>query len=211
MPHDPSPPAGRPRLLIIVGSTRPSRLGLSVARWLERIATGHGAFEIDFADLQALALPMMDEPNHPRLQNYLHEHTKAWSARVAAADAVVMVTPEYNAAYSAPLKNAIDYLCREWLRKPLGIVSYGGVSAGTRAAAALRQVVAVLGMVPTVANVAISMVREHLAADGSFVPPAATDKTAGAMLDELVRLDETLRPLRAGAAQPRPQMASSSS
>ena len=82
----------------------------------------------------------MDEPKHPRLREYEHQHTKDWSARVEAADAFVFVHPEYNYGITAPLKNALDYLSQEWNYKPLGLVSYGGVSAGTRAAQMIKQV-----------------------------------------------------------------------
>ena len=90
----------------------------------------HGGFEIDFADLAEVNLPFMDEPNHPRFHRYTHQHTLDWSARVEAADAFVFVMPEYNYGFTAPLKNAIDYLHAEWAYKPVGLVSYGGVAAG---------------------------------------------------------------------------------
>lgn len=189
-----------PRLLVIVGSTRPGRVGRSVADWLVALAGRHGGFEVDLADLKELDLPMMNEPHHPRLRRYQFDHTKAWSARVDSADAIVVVTPEYNGTFSAPLKNAIDYLSSEWLRKPLGIVAYGGISAGSRAATNLRQVAATLGMVMSLVNVMIGMVREHLQADGSFAPPEATNKAATGMLDELAELDGALRPLRQAKA-----------
>lgn len=182
--------------MIVLASTRPGRVGETVASWIHDLAERHGGFEVDLVDLRELDLPMMNEPHHPRLQQYQHDHTKAWSARVQATDAFIAVTPEYNGTFTAPLKNAIDYLCREWHRKPLGIVSYGGVSAGTRAAANLRQVVATVGMVTTMANVAVSMVREHLGPDGAFTPPPSIAKSAAAMLDELISLDGALSTLR---------------
>lgn len=186
--------------MVIVGSTRPGRVGPAVGEWLAALARQRGAFDVDLVDLKELALPMMDEPNHPRLKHYQHDHTKAWSARVDAADAFVFVTPEYNGTFGAPLKNAIDYLSSEWVRKPLGIVSYGGISAGSRAATGLRQVASVMGMVTCLVNVSIAMVREHVREDGVFAPPEATDKAALGMLSELVELDAALRPLR-----PKPQ------
>lgn len=82
-----------PRLMILVASTRPGRVGLPVAEWFRELAERHGGFEIDFVDLAELNLPFMDEPNHPRLRVYTQPHTKEWSARVEAADAVVFVTP----------------------------------------------------------------------------------------------------------------------
>src|ERR1700759_1139247 len=102
--------ADRPVLMIIVASTRPGRVGLPVAEWFEARALGHGVFDVALADLKAIDLPFMDEPKHPRLQQYEHQHTKDWSARVGAADAVVIVTPESNYGLPAPLKNAVYFL-----------------------------------------------------------------------------------------------------
>jgi hypothetical protein len=79
-------------------------------------------------DLAEVGLPLLDEPNHPRLQQYSHQHTKDWSAAVSRADAFVLVTPEYNHSFPASLKNALDHLVRDRADKPAGIVSYGGVS-----------------------------------------------------------------------------------
>src|SRR5690242_5860222 len=84
------------RLLIIIASTRPGRVGLPVGQWFSERAREHGGFEVSVADLAELALPFMDEPNHPRLRLYTHQHTKEWSALVDAADAFVFVSPEYN-------------------------------------------------------------------------------------------------------------------
>ena len=122
-----------PTLQIIIASVRAGRVGLPVAEWFTARARSHGGFELDVADLAELALPLMDEPNHPRLRRYTQPHTLEWSARVDAADAFVFVHPEYNYGYTAPLKNALDYLNQEWAYKPVGFVSYGGISAGTRA------------------------------------------------------------------------------
>jgi NAD(P)H-dependent FMN reductase len=128
-----------PKLHVILASTRPGRAGEPIADWFVERAAAHGAFDVELVDLAEVALPFMDEPNHPRLRRYTHEHTKAWSARVDSADAFVFVTPEYNYGLTAPLKNAIDYLHFEWQHKPVGFVSYGGVAAGTRAVQMLKQ------------------------------------------------------------------------
>jgi NAD(P)H-dependent FMN reductase len=125
-------------LQIIIASTRPGRAGLPIGQWFHERALGHGGFDIDLVDLADLNLPFMDEPSHPRLRRYTHQHTRDWSARVEAADAFVFVTPEYNHGFNAPLKNAIDYLHDEWRHKPVGFVSYGGVAAGTRAVQMLK-------------------------------------------------------------------------
>jgi NAD(P)H-dependent FMN reductase len=111
--------------MIVIASTRPGRVGLPIAEWFRDHAADHGGWELDVADLAELDLPLMDEPNHPRLQRYEHAHTIAWSERVAAADAFVIVMPEYNHSFTAPLKNALDYLHVEWQHKPVGLVSYG--------------------------------------------------------------------------------------
>ena len=109
------------RLMIIIASTRPGRVGLPAGLWFDARARARGGFDVDLADLAEIKLPFMDEPNHPRLQKYTKQHTKEWSARVAEAQAFVFVTPEYNYGLCAPLKNAIDFLHNEWLYKPFGI------------------------------------------------------------------------------------------
>ena len=125
-------------LLIIIASTRPGRVGLPVARWFEQHARAHGGLEVNVADLAEWNLPFLDEPNHPRLGRYTKDHTKRWSAEVDAADAFAFVMPEYNHAFNAPLKNAIDFLFAEWRHKPAGFVSYGGVAGGMRAVQQLK-------------------------------------------------------------------------
>src|SRR6185437_13398474 len=117
-----------PTLQVIIASTRPGRVGPIVGDWFLALARQHGGFDVQVSDLAELALPLMDEPHHPRLKQYQHEHTRNWSARVDAADAFVFVMPEYNYTFTAPLKNAIDYLHTEWAYKPVGFVSYGGIS-----------------------------------------------------------------------------------
>lgn len=189
-----------PRLLIIIGSTRPGRIGLPVARWFAEQATAHGRFDVAVVDLQELALPLLDEPAHPRLRQYTHAHTRAWSAAVDAADAVVMVTSEYNYGYPAALKNAIDYLRHEWRYKPVGSVSDGGVAAGTRAVQQLKPGVTALAMMPTQASVNIPFVQRFLGEDGAITANAVMLEAVTLMLDELLRFEEALARLRVPAA-----------
>lgn len=191
-----------PRLSIIIGSTRPGRAGLPIADWFSDRARQHGGFEIDVVDLAELNLPMLDEPNHPRLRQYTHQHTKDWSARVAGSDAFVIVTPEYNHGYSAALKNAIDYLHHEWHYKPVGFVSYGGVAAGTRAMQQLKQVVTALRMLPLTDAVNIPFHTQFLDDDGRVQANEVMEQAADVMLDELLRIEATLRPLRESVEQP---------
>ncbi|MDA0182815.1 NAD(P)H-dependent oxidoreductase [Solirubrobacter phytolaccae] len=187
------------QLQVILASTRPGRVGLPVFNWFNAHAERHGAFEVDPVDLAELALPFMDEPKHPRLQQYEHQHTKDWSARVDAADAFVFVTPEYNHSFNAPLKNAIDFLHTEWAHKPVGFVSYGGIAAGTRAMQALKPVVGALRMTAVVEAVNIPFVAQFVGEDGEFRPNDVLDQAADAMLSELSRVEAALRSLRVSA------------
>jgi NAD(P)H-dependent FMN reductase len=186
-----------PKLHVILASTRPGRAGEPIADWFVERAAAHGAFEVELVDLAEVALPFMDEPNHPRLRRYTHEHTKAWSARVDSADAFVFVTPEYNYGLTAPLKNAIDFLHFEWQHKPVGFVSYGGVAAGTRAVQMLKQVVTTLKMLPLFEAVNIPFHTRFIDDEGALAANDTMVKAAAAMLDELVLAEEMLRPRRA--------------
>ena len=190
--------AERPTLLIVIASTRPVRAGLPIAEWFEQRARAHGGFEIEVADLAAIDLPLMNEPKHPRRREYEHQHTKDWSARVEAADAFVFVHPEYNHGITAPLKNALDYLSQEWAYKPLGLVSYGSVSAGTRAAQMIKQVAVYLKLFTVAEAVSIPFVSRRIGDDGAFVPDEMVEKAADGMLTEMVRLEAALRSLRSG-------------
>src|SRR5690606_22785527 len=136
------------QLKIIIARTRPGRKGPLIAHWFLDILKQHSDFEVEVLDLKEINLPFLDEPEHPRLQNYKNGHTKKWSGIINSADSFIFITPEYNFGYPATLKNALDYLFHEWQEKPVGFVSYGGVSAGTRAVQAIKQTVTTLGMVP---------------------------------------------------------------
>jgi NAD(P)H-dependent FMN reductase len=190
------------RLLIIIASTRPGRAGLPVGEWITERAREHGGFEVAVADLAELALPFMDEPNHPRLRLYTHQHTKDWSAQVEAADAFVFVSPEYNYGMSAPLKNAIDYLSQEWAYKPVAFVSYGGISGGTRAVQMIKQVVSTLKMVPLTEAGNIPVVNRLFDVDGRLRPTAEREAAATTMLYVLARWAAVLRGMRAPATLP---------
>ena len=147
-------------------------------------------------DLLELDLPFMDEPKHPRFGDYRNQHTKDWSERVAAADAFVFVMPEYNYGFTAPLKNAIDYLHHEWHYKPVGFVSYGGVAAGTRAVQMIKLVVTALKMVPLFEAVNIPFVAQKLDDQRRLQANDVMEDAARAMLAELARVEQALRPLR---------------
>ncbi len=148
-------------------------------------------------DLADFHLPLYDEPVHPRMQQYAHDHTKRWSASVARADAYVFVTPEYN--YSAPpsLVNALDFVYKEWNYKPCGFVGYGGVSGGLRAVQSAKPQVTTLKMMPMMEGVAIPMVAKHIQENGEFASNELIDASATALLDELLRWATALKTMRA--------------
>ncbi|GAB2832822.1 NAD(P)H-dependent oxidoreductase [Actinoallomurus bryophytorum] len=185
------------KLGIIIASTRPGRLGLPIGQWTDTQAREHAGFdEIELTDLAELNLPFMDEPNHPRLGQYTHQHTLDWSAKIRGTDAFVFVMPEYNYGYTAPLKNAIDYLHNEWKYKPVGLVSYGGIGGGLRAAQMLKQVLTTLRMTPVFEAVAIPFVHQYIDEEENFVPNDLMITSAKAMFEELARVEAALRPLR---------------
>lgn len=188
-----------PLLKVIIASTRPGRVGPAVAEWFTGVARDHGGFDIEVVDLAEVNLPFLDEPNHPAMREYTHQHTLDWSATIEAADAFVFVMPEYNFSISAPLKNAIDFLYYEWQYKPVGFVSYGNTSAGLRAVQMTKQVVTTLKMTPLNEAVAIHFIGKSIV-DGVFTPTEAQRDAAGAMLDELVRTSQALSSLRTPAA-----------
>lgn len=185
-----------PILQVIVASTREKRVGLAVAEWFAASAKRDGRFDVELVDLKAVNLPLLDEPNHPRLQRYEHEHTKAWSAIVKRADAFVFVTPEYNYSLPPALVNAFDYLYVEWHYKPAAFVSYGGVSGGTRSVQMSKQVLTALRVMPIPEAVNIPFIAKLMEA-GVFQHNELHEKAAKVMLDELIRWTGALKSLRA--------------
>jgi NAD(P)H-dependent FMN reductase len=183
------------KLSVIIGSTRPGRVGLPVAQWFFERAKLHGKFELDLLDLKELDLPLLDEPKHPRLADYQHEHTKAFSKLIKASDAFVFVSPEYNFSAPPALLNALDFLYHEWAYKPAGFVSYGGQSGGIRAVQMLKQPLISMKVVGIPESVVIPFVAQ-LMDGGAFNGSEALEKSAVTMLDELLRWTEALAVLR---------------
>ena len=184
------------QLKIITSTTRPGRKGIYIANWITELAKLHAEFDVELLDLAVINLPMMDEPNHPRLQKYQHEHTKKWSETIAAADAFIIVLAEYNFGFPAPIKNAIDYLYNEWMQKPVAFVSYGGVSGGLRATQMLKQVVTAVHMMPVVDQVNIPFFANLIDDTGTFVANETITKSAVVMLKELERWSDALKAMR---------------
>jgi NAD(P)H-dependent FMN reductase len=188
--------------MVIVSSTRPSRVGHKIGAWIVGRAESHNGFDIDLVDLVELDLPFLDEPKHPRFADYSHDHTKDWSARVDLADAFVFVMAEYNHSFTAPIKNAVDFLSREWAYKPVGYVGYGGVAGGTRAVQAIKPVCIAVRMVPLFDSVYIPWIAQQIDEDGAFISTEALEASANVMFDELLKVSDALRPLRRPAPTP---------
>lgn len=184
------------KLKIITSTTRPGHKGILVANWITEIARADQRFETELLDLAEIGLPLMDEPNHPRLRQYTQEHTKAWSKTIDSADCFIIVLGEYNFGFPAPIKNALDYLYHEWNRKPVGIASYGGVSAGLRATQMLKQVLTTLSMMPVTEAVSIPFFSKYINDEGLFEPEELAVKSAHAMLDALHQWSEALAGMR---------------
>lgn len=183
-------------LKIITSTTRLERKGIAVANWIYSLSKQENKFDTELLDLATINLPMMDEPNHPRLGNYQHQHTKDWSAKISSADAFIIILGEYNYGFPAPIKNAIDFLFKEWMYKPVGIVSYGGISGGTRSTQMLKQVLTTLQMMPINQGVTIPFFAKQINTEGKFVADEAQTKAAIAMIAELQRWATSMKELR---------------
>lgn len=174
----------RPVIHVILASVREVRLGAAIADWVMTQARTQTGLSVELVDLKDHPLPLFDEPHHPRSGKYTRETTKNWSAKVSEADGFVFITPEYNHAYPASLKNALDHLSAEWSGKPVGFVSYGGVAAGTRAVEALLPVIACFEMKPIMQQVNIPFVGAAVV-DGVFRAGDVQVQAAEAMFASL--------------------------
>ena len=168
------------KLAVIIASTRPGRMGPGVAKWFEEVAQEYGKFDVDMIDLAEVDLPMFDEPQPPMFDKYEQAHTKEWAARIAKANAFVIVTPEYNFFAPPALVNAADFLHKEWKYKPVAFVGYGGVGAA-RAIESEKQLFSSLHMVPL--HDAVNFTGTYAAAQ--FAPTDAHKEKAFIMLNEL--------------------------
>jgi NAD(P)H-dependent FMN reductase len=184
------------KLKIISSTVRPGRKGPIVAKWIASLLADQSDFEVELIDLGELNLPLMNEPNHPAMRKYTHDYTKAWSETIDGADAFIIVTGEYNYNYPAPLRNALDYLFHEWAYKPAGVVSYGGISGGTRANNALKNDLATLKVVALQEAVNIPFFTTFINEQNEFVPSDSAKRAAANMLKELLRWTKGLKAIK---------------
>ena len=186
------------KIALIIGSTRPGRKAETVAKWVYEIARRRNDAGFELVDLKDFKLPLLDEPASAVFGQYTHQYTKTWSAKISSFDAYVFVTPEYNHATSGALKNAIDFLHKEWLNKAAGFVGYGS-AGGARAIENLRLVMSELQVAGVKAQVGLSLYTdfENFSA---FKPDPQQEKAVESMLDQLIAWGGALKPLRAQSA-----------
>ena len=182
------------RIAIIIGSTRPGRVGEAVGRWVHELASRRKDAAFELVDLAEQNLPLLDEPVPPSQGKYEKPHTKAWSALIDGFDAFVFVSPEYNHGISGALKNSIDFLYKEWNNKAAGFVSYGS-AGGVRAVEHLRLVMAEVQVATVRSQVTLSL-RDDFENYSRFKPGGHHEKTLGAMLDQLVAWGGAMRAVR---------------
>ncbi len=185
------------KVAIIIGSTRPGRKAEAVAQWVYGIAKKHGGAEFEVVDILDFNLPLLDEPIPPSMNKYSKPHTKAWAAKIDPFDAFVFVTPEYNHGTSGALKNAIDFLYREWNNKAAGFVGYGS-AGGARAVEQLRQVMGEVQVADVRAQVALSLFTDFENYT-VFKPGPQHEAAVNAMLDQVIAWGGALKSLREGA------------
>jgi NAD(P)H-dependent FMN reductase len=182
------------RVAIIIGSTRPGRKADAVARWVHEIANKRRDAEFELVDIQDFNLPLLDEPVPPSLGQYSQPHTRAWAAKIDSFDAYVFVTPEYNHGTSGALKNAIDYLFREWNNKAAGFVGYGS-AGGVRAVEQLRLVMGELLVADVRAQVMLSLYTDFENFT-LFKPGPHQERSVNAMLEQVLAWGGALKTLR---------------
>jgi NAD(P)H-dependent FMN reductase len=182
------------KLAIIIGSTRPGRKADAVANWVYEIAKKRSDASFELVDLETYNLPLLDEPVPPSMGQYSKPHTKAWAEKIDSFDGYVFVTPEYNHGIPGALKNAIDFLYREWNNKAAGFVSYGS-AGGARSVEALRLVAAELQVATVRAQVMLSLATDF-ENYRTFKPAPHHEKKVETMLDQVVAWAGALKTLR---------------
>jgi NAD(P)H-dependent FMN reductase len=183
---------------IIIGSTRPGRLGTQVAGWVHEVAARRSDAEFELVDLAEFRLPLFDQPVPPAMGGTGGPEAQAWVRTIDRLDGFVFVTPEYNTQLPGALKNAIDFVYAGWANKAAGIVSYG-VVGGAGSAAQLRQICGLLGLADVPAQVSL-----HLATDFEnftvFTPSESRARSLEELLDRVVAWTAALKPVRSAPA-----------
>lgn len=182
------------KIAVIIGSTRPNRNGEAVAKWFFELAKSRQDSTFELVDLKDFNLPLLDEPAPASMGHYSKEHTKKWAEKINSFDAFIFVTPEYNHSTSGALKNAIDYLAKEWNNKAAGFVGYGSMM-GARAVEHLRLIMAELQVATVRVQVGLSLFTDF-ENFSTFKPAAHHAATVKELLDQVVSWGEALKSVR---------------
>lgn len=180
-------------IAIILGSTRPNRMGAAVADWVHKRAADRPA-TYDLIDLREVDLPFLDEGTPPSMGQYEHEHTRRWAETIDRYDGFVLVTPEYNHSTSAVLKNALDHLYAEWNNKACAFVGYGSLG-GARAVEHLRAITSELQLAHVRQQVALSLFQDWDDTQG-FTPAPESEEALDTLFEQLESWAEALAPVR---------------
>jgi NAD(P)H-dependent FMN reductase len=192
----------KPRVGIVISTTREGRFGDKPAVWIRDLAAARGDLEVEIIDLRDYPMPFFDEPGSPLYMPPKNEAARRWGQKVAELDGFIFVTAEYNHGPPAVLKNALDYAYKEFNRKPAAFVGYGGVG-GARAVEQLRLNSIELQMAPTRSGVHIGGAdfMGMLMQGKSFADAPHLEPTAVAMLDELAWWAHALKGAHEAASQ----------
>lgn len=182
------------RIAIIIGSTRPNRKGEAVGKWVYEQARLRTDASFELIDLLDRKLPLLNEPLQPSEGKYTHQHTKDWSAIIDPFDAYIFVAPEYNHGINAALKNAIDFLYKEWNNKAAGFVSYGS-AGGVRAVEQLRLVMGEIKIADVRAQVVLSTAHDFENRT-TFKPREQHIKSIERLLNDLISWGEAMKMVR---------------
>ncbi len=188
-----------PHVVVILGSTRQQRFGDKVAGWFMSRTDERTDMTFELVDLRDWMFPYYDRPLPASVAEY-DDEGRRWAEVIGPADGFVIITPEYNHGYPAVLKSALDAVYREWNRKPVAFVSYGGWSGGVRAMQQLRQVVIELQMAPTRASVVLQFAPRLFDSEGNLHQPDLFNTAATNLLNDLSWWAHALRVARAASA-----------
>lgn len=185
------------KIAVIIGSTREGRFSEIPARYVADALSKRPEAQVELLDLREWPLPFFDQPVSPSMKKapYPHDLVERFAAKVGEADAFIVVSPEYDHGYPAVLKNAFDWVFKEWNHKPIGFVAYGN-AGGARAVEQLRLVAVELALVPIRPAVHIPWDAVTKAKEDPAAGLAASGERLPAFFDELIALARVLRPLR---------------
>lgn len=191
----------KPRIAVVIGSTRPNRFADKPAEWIAEIANARGDLDVEILDLKDYPMPLFAEPTSPMWGASENEVARLWQAKLARFDGFIFTAAEYNHAPTGVLKNALDYAGKEWVRKPAGFVGYGSVG-GARAVEQLRMIAIELQMAPVKPAVHIAWA-DYLAVSGGkkLAELGHLNQAATALLDDVAWWANVLKAARENDAK----------